>query len=67
MKDKIIEEIHKHREEYAKKFNYDIDLIFADLKLMEAESGRTYVSFVDKKSPEKKAQTKKAKDSKKAV
>lgn len=67
MKDEIIEEIHKHREEYAKKFNYDIDLIFADLKRMEAESGRTYVSFADKKSPAKKAPSKKAKDSKKAA
>ncbi len=67
MKDEIIEEIHKQREEYAKKFNYDIDLIFADLKRMEAESGRTYVSFVDKKSPTKKTPVPKTSDSKKAA
>ncbi len=31
-KDPIIEEIHKFREAHARKFNYDIDAIFADLK-----------------------------------
>lgn len=59
MKDEIIEEIHKYREEYAKKFNYDIDLIFEDLQKKQRESGRKYVSFCDeKKEPrdgEKKA------------
>lgn len=49
MKDEIIEEIHKYREEYAKKFNYDIDLIFEDLQKKQRESGRKYVSFSDKK------------------
>jgi len=28
----ILEEIHKHREEYAKSFNYDLNAIFRDLK-----------------------------------
>ncbi|MEL6442038.1 MAG: hypothetical protein AAFQ80_22685 [Cyanobacteria bacterium J06621_8] len=28
----ILEEIHKHREEYAKSFNYDLNAIFHDLK-----------------------------------
>ncbi len=49
MKDEIVEEIHKYREEYAKKFNYDIDLIFEDLQKKQRESGRKYVSFSDKK------------------
>ena len=49
MKDEIIEEIHKYREEYAKKFNYDLDLIFEDLQKKQKESGRKYVSFSDKK------------------
>ena len=31
-KDEIIEEIHKHREEYAKSFNYDLNAILRDLK-----------------------------------
>lgn len=30
--DKILEEIHKNREEYAKSFNYDLNAIFQDLK-----------------------------------
>lgn len=35
-RDKIIEEIHKNREEYAKSFNYDLDAIFQDLKNKQA-------------------------------
>lgn len=31
-KDEIIEEIHKHREDYAKSFDYDLNAIFQDLK-----------------------------------
>jgi hypothetical protein len=30
--DKILEEIHKNREEYAKSFDYDLNAIFRDLK-----------------------------------
>ncbi len=30
--DKILEEIDKNREEYAKSFNYDLNAIFQDLK-----------------------------------
>ncbi len=54
MKDEIIEEIHKYREEYAKKFNYDLDLIFEDLQKKQRESGRKYVSFSDKKDEDVK-------------
>ena len=28
----ILEEIHKHREEYAKSFNFDLNAILRDLK-----------------------------------
>ena len=31
-KDPIVEEIHKIRQEYAKKFNFDPQAIFNDLK-----------------------------------
>ena len=31
-KNEILEEIHKHREEYAKSFDYDLNAIFQDLK-----------------------------------
>lgn len=44
-KDPIIEEIHKIREEHAKKFDYDLDKIFADLKKQEFKSGKKFVSL----------------------
>ena len=31
-KDKIVEEIHKYRDDYAKKFNYDLHAICDDLR-----------------------------------
>ncbi len=31
-KDKIVAEIHKYREEYAKSFNYDLKAIFGSPK-----------------------------------
>ena len=34
-KDSIVEDLHVFREAYAKKFNYDLDAIFQDLKLYE--------------------------------
>ena len=53
--DEIVKETRRLRDEYAKKFNYDVDLIYEDLKRKEAESGRTYVSFADKKVPARTA------------
>ena len=49
-KDEIVEEIHKYREEYAAKFNYDVRAIFEDLKRKQKESGRKYVSFSAEKT-----------------
>jgi hypothetical protein len=43
--DKIVEEIHQIREEYAKSLNYDLDAIFADLRKKEAASGREIVNL----------------------
>ena len=43
--DEIFEEIHRIREEYAKSFDYDLDVIFADLRKKEAESGREVVNL----------------------
>ena len=37
MKDPIIEEIHKYREEYAKKFNYDIEAMFRDIQSKQSK------------------------------
>ena len=44
-KDEIVEEVRKAREEYAAKFDHDIDAIYKDIKRREAESGRKFVSF----------------------
>jgi hypothetical protein len=41
--DPIVAEVRKAREEYAARFNYDLDAIYRDLKRKERESGRTYV------------------------
>jgi len=50
-KDEIVEEVRKTRDEYAAKFNYNLDEIFADLQKKQAESGREYVSFISRKPP----------------
>lgn len=48
-KDEIIEEVRKAREEYAAKFNYDIDAIYKDVKRREADSGSEFVSLPPRK------------------
>jgi len=35
MKDPIMEELHRLREEYAKKFDYNSDKIYQDLRMKE--------------------------------
>ncbi len=47
-KDEIVEEVRRIREEYARKFNFDLQAIFRDLKAKEEEErkkGRKIVSF----------------------
>ena len=43
--DPIVEEIHKFREEHAKKFNFDLRAIFLDLKEQEKKGKRQVVSL----------------------
>lgn len=45
MADDIIEELHRVRENYAQTFNFDIDLMFADLRKKQAERNQKVVSF----------------------
>ena len=45
MKDPIVEEVRKARDEYARKFNYDIDLICDDLQKRQRLSGDRFVSL----------------------
>ena len=46
MIDPIVEEIHKIREEYAAKFDYDVDAMFEDLRRKQSKSNCKIVSFV---------------------
>jgi hypothetical protein len=39
MKDSIVQEIHRHRAAYAKRFNYDVHAIGQDIRHCETESG----------------------------
>jgi siroheme synthase len=43
LKDEIVEEIHRIREEYSRSFNHDLKAIFADLLVQQAESGKEVV------------------------
>jgi hypothetical protein len=56
-KDAIVEETRKAREEYAARFNYDLDAIYRDLKKQEKRSKRKAVSLLHKepRPPRKKA------------
>ena len=43
--DPIVDEVRRIRDEYAARFNYDIDAMFLDLKEKERLSGRPIVSY----------------------
>ena len=45
MNDPIVEEIHKIREEYAEKFDYDVDAMFEDMRKKQSQSQHKIVSF----------------------
>jgi hypothetical protein len=55
-KDGVVEQVHEARQEYAKRFDYDVNRIYCDLKKQEAKSGRNAVSLPPKrgKSPTRK-------------
>jgi len=42
--DPIVEAVRQVRDAYAKRFNYDLDVIYRDLKEKERRSGRVVVS-----------------------
>lgn len=44
--DKIVEEIHKSREEYLKKFNYDIHAVCQDIRKKTRDNDRRVVKPV---------------------
>ena len=43
--DPVVDEVRKVRDEHAARFGYDLDAIVRDLKRLEAESGRVFVSY----------------------
>ena len=45
MRDTIVEEIRKVRDEYARRFNYDLHAMCADLRREQELSGAQVVSF----------------------
>ena len=45
MNDPIVEEVRKARDEYAARFNYDLNAMVADLQAQEKLSGRTFVDY----------------------
>ena len=48
-KDEIVEEVRKVRDDYAAKFNYDLDAIYEDIKKQEKQTRRKVVSLPPKK------------------
>ena len=48
--DTIVEEVRTVRQEHAKKFNFDLREIFADLKKQEKNSSRKFVTFTPKRA-----------------
>jgi len=49
-KDEIVEEIRKVRDEYAAKFNYDLDAIYEDIKKQEKQTRRKVISLPPKEA-----------------
>ena len=51
--DDPLDEIYRIRDEHAKKFNYDVDAIIADLRQREKDEGIKAVLLPAKKMPKK--------------
>ena len=46
MNDPIVDEVRRIRDEYATRFNYDLDLMYLDIKKREKERGLVFVDGV---------------------
>lgn len=53
MTDPIVEEVRKIRNAHAKRFNYDIDAIYEDLKSHQKNCGHRIVKFPPKRTSNK--------------
>ena len=49
MTDTIVEEVRKARDEHAKKFNYDLAAIVADIQKQQRASRRAFISLPAKR------------------
>jgi hypothetical protein len=49
MKDEIVEEVRRERQQYAEQFGYDIRKIAEDIRRREQQSGRQYITLPPKK------------------
>ena len=56
MKDPIVEEIRKYRDEHAKRFNYNLNDICADLMARQQKSGHRLVRLEPRPVPNKKTE-----------
>jgi hypothetical protein len=50
MKDPIVQEIHRHRAQYAKRFNYDVRAIGDDIRRCEMESQGKFAAKIPRGS-----------------
>ena len=48
MDDEIVDEVHRIRDAYAAKFDYDLKRIVEDVRRRQRESGRQYVKLPPK-------------------
>jgi hypothetical protein len=49
IKDPIVEEVRKARDDYARQFEYDLDAVFRDLQKKQQQPGKKIVSFPPKR------------------
>ena len=50
LRDELVEEVRKARQEQAARWNFDLKAILADARKRQAQSGRKVVSFAPKDS-----------------
>ncbi len=48
-RDPLVEEVRRVRDAHAKRFGYELDAIFADIKAQERASGRKFVRLPPRK------------------
>ena len=49
--DPVVDEIHRYRQEYAARFNYDLDAMCADIESRQGKDGRKVLSLPPKRIP----------------